>query len=131
MQILVNSDNHIKGGESAAERVQAIVEGAVDRFQTRITRIEVHLSDTNGPKHGEREKRTVIEARVAGLRPIAVSHEAPTLLEAIEGAADKLTRALEHTLGRLDETAGPSPPEQNIASVDELQALERSERRGR
>ena len=131
MQILVNSDNHIKGGESAAERVQAIVEGAVDRFQTRITRIEVHLSDTNGPKHGEREKRTVIEARVAGLRPVAVSHEAPTLLEAIEGAADKLTRALEHTLGRLDETAGKSPPEQNIASVEELQALERSERRGR
>jgi ribosome-associated translation inhibitor RaiA len=129
MQILVNSDNHIKGGESAAERVQAIVEGAVDRFQTRITRIEVHLSDTNGPKHGDREKRTVIEARVAGLRPIAVAHEAPTLLEAIEGAADKLTRALEHTLGRLDETAGGSPPEASIASVEELEKLERSRQR--
>ncbi len=129
MQILVNSDNHIQGGESAIERVQAIVQSAVDRFQTRITRIEVHLSDTNGPKHGEREKRTVIEARVAGLRPIAVAHEAPTLLEAIEGAADRLTRALEHTLGRLDETAGRSPPEDNIASVEDLQALERSEQR--
>lgn len=129
MQILVNSDNHIQGGESATERVQAIVQSAVDRFQTRITRIEVHLSDTNGPKHGEREKRTVIEARVAGLRPIAVAHEAPTLLEAIEGAADRLTRALEHTLGRLDETAGRSPPEDNIASVEDLQALERSEQR--
>jgi len=129
MQILVNSDSHIKGGESATERVQAIVQSAVDRFQSRITRIEVHLSDTNGPKHGDHEKRTVIEARVAGLRPIAVAHEAPTLLEAIEGAADKLTRALEHTLGRLDETAGGSPREDNIASVDDLQALERSEQR--
>jgi ribosome-associated translation inhibitor RaiA len=105
MQILVNSDNHIKGGESANERVAAIVQAAVERFQTRITRIEVHLSDTNGPKHGAREKRAVIEARVAGLRPIAVAHEAETLLQSIEGAADKLTRALEHTLGRLDETA--------------------------
>jgi len=129
MQILVNSDNHIKGGESAEERVKAIVAGAVDRFQARITRIEVHLSDTNGPKHGEREKRAVIEARVAGLRPIAVAHEASTLLQAIEGAADKLTRALERTLGRLDETAGGSPPEQNIANVDDLQRLERGERR--
>jgi ribosome-associated translation inhibitor RaiA len=129
MQILVNSDNHIKGGESAADRVQTIVQGAVERFQSRITRIEVHLSDTNGPKHGDREKRTVIEARVAGLRPIAVAHEAPTLLEAIEGASDKLTRALEHTLGRLDETAGPSPPEDNIASIEELQTLERNQRR--
>jgi len=104
MQILINSDNHIKGGDSATERVQSIVEAAVDRFENRITRIEVHLSDTNGPKHGDREKRSVIEARVGGLRPIAVTHEAPTLLESLEGAADKLKRALEHTLGRLDET---------------------------
>ncbi len=128
MQILVNSDNHIQGGESDAERVQAMVHSAVDRFQSRITRIEVHLSDTNGPKHGAREKRAVIEARVAGLRPIAVSHEAPTLLLAIEAAADKLTRALEHTFQRLEETAGSSPPEQNITSVDALHALEKNER---
>jgi ribosome-associated translation inhibitor RaiA len=129
MQILVSSDNHIKGGESTNERVQAIVEGAVDRFQSRITRIEVHLSDTNGPKHGAREKRAVIEARVGGLRPIAVAHEAETLLESVEGAADKLTRALEHTFGRLDETAGGSPREDVVASLDELQALEKAEQR--
>ena len=129
MQILIHSDNHIKGGGSATERVQSIVEAAVDRFENRITRIEVHLSDTNGPKHGDREKRSVIEARVGGLRPIAVAHEAPNLLEAIEGAAEKLKRALEHTLGRLDETAGPSPPEDNVASVEELEALEKQERR--
>lgn len=129
MQILINSDNHIKGGDSATERVQSIVEAAVDRFASRITRIEVHLSDTNGPKHGDREKRSVIEARVGGLRPIAVSHEAPTLTEAIEGAADKLKRALEHALGRLAATAGPSPPESDVASVEELEALEKQERR--
>lgn len=125
MQILINSDSHIKGGDSATERVQSIVHAAVDRFEDRITRVEVHLSDTNGPKHGEREKRSVIEARVGGLRPIAVVHEAPTLLEALEGAADRLKRALEHTLGRLEETAGGSPPEDNVASVEELEALEK------
>src|SRR3569833_469415 len=129
MQILVNSDNHIKGGESVNERVEAIVAAAVDRFQTRITRIEVHLSDNNGSKHGAREKRAVIEARVAGLRPIAVALEAETLLESIEGAADKLTRALEHSFGRLDETAGGAPQENVVASVDELEALERAEQR--
>jgi ribosome-associated translation inhibitor RaiA len=129
MQILVNSDNHIKGGDSTAERVESIVHAAVERFANRITRIEVHLSDTNGPKHGAHEKRCVIEARVGGLRPIAVAHEAPTLIEAIEGAADRLTRSLEHTLGRLDATAGPSPREDDIATVDELRALERDQRR--
>jgi ribosome-associated translation inhibitor RaiA len=129
MQILINSDNHIKGGDSATERVRSIVEAAVDRFEDRITRIEVHLSDTNGPKHGDREKRSVIEARVGGLRPIAVTHEAPTLLESLEGAADKLKRTLEHTLGRLDATAGGTPPENTVASVEELEALEKEEQR--
>jgi ribosome-associated translation inhibitor RaiA len=128
MQILINSDHHIKGGDSATERVQSIVEAAVERFEDRITRIEVHLSDTNGPKHGDREKRTVLEARVGGLRPIAVAHEAPTLIEAIEGAADKLQHALEHTLGRLDATAGGSPPESTVASVEELEELEKKEK---
>jgi hypothetical protein len=102
MQILINSDSHIKGGDTATERVQSIVAAAVERFESRITRIEVHLSDTNGPKHGEHDKRSVIEARVGGLPPIAVTHEAPNLLEALEGAAEKLKHALEHTLGRHD-----------------------------
>jgi ribosome-associated translation inhibitor RaiA len=126
MQILVNSDSHIKGADSPT--VRSIVETAVNRFESRITRIEVHLSDTNGPKHGENGKRAVIEARIAGVRPIAVSHEAPTLLEAIEGAARKLEHALDHALGRLDQTAGPSPREDEIASADTLQALEKGKR---
>jgi ribosome-associated translation inhibitor RaiA len=129
MQIFINANDHIKTGDSGNEVVQSIVEAAVERFEKRITRIEVHLSDNNGPKHGATDKRTVIEARVGGLRPIAVSHEAPNLLEAVEGAAQKLKHALEHTLGRLENSAGPTPPENAIASVEELEALEQSEKR--
>jgi ribosome-associated translation inhibitor RaiA len=129
MQILINSDHHIKGGESANETVQSIVEAAMDRFADRITRIEVHLSDTNGPKHGQREKRCVMEARVGGLRPLAVAHEAPNLLSAVEGAADKLKRSLEHTLARRDQLPGPTPREGDVASVEELDALEEKDRR--
>jgi ribosome-associated translation inhibitor RaiA len=128
MQILVNSDHHIHGGESANETVEAIVEAAVDRFADRITRIEVHLSDTNGPKHGERSKRCVMEARVGGLRPVATSDEAPNLLSAVEGAANKLKRALEHALARRDHLPGPTPREADIASVEELDALEAKDR---
>ena len=128
MQILINSDHHIKGGESANETVESIVHAAVDRFADRITRIEVHLSDTNGPKHGDRSKRCVMEARVGGLRPLATSHEAPNLLAAVEGAADKLKRALEHAVGRRDNLPGPTPREDDIASVAELDVLEAKNR---
>jgi ribosome-associated translation inhibitor RaiA len=129
MQILINSDHHIKGGESANETVESIVQAAVDRFSDRITRIEVHLSDTNGPKHGDREKRCVMEARVSGIRPVAVSHEAPNLLSAVEGAAEKLKRSLEHTLARRDHSPGPTPRDADIAGVEELEALEEKDQR--
>jgi hypothetical protein len=70
-----------------------------------------------------------MEARVGGLRPLAVSHEAPNLLEAVEGAADKLKRSLEHAIARREHLPGPTPRESNIASVEELDALEKDQRK--
>jgi ribosome-associated translation inhibitor RaiA len=103
MQILVNSNHTVSGGESVSERVETMISDTLDRFADRITRIEVHLNDENADKGGEHDKRCMIEARLGGLRPIAVTHTAPTLAEAIEGAAEKLERALEHTLGKLEQ----------------------------
>ena len=129
MQVLVNSDHHIVAGEDLTERVQGVVEGRLERFQGRITRVEVHLNDLNGHKLGERDKRCMMEARVGGMKPLAVSHEAPTLTEAIHVAADKLERAIEHSFGKLDDTSGRAPPEDQIASIEALQELERVEAR--
>ena len=103
MQILINSDHNVHGGDTATATVESVVHSAVDRFATRI---EVHLSDTNGPKHGDHAKRCVMEARIAGVRPLAVAHEAPHMLQAVEGAAEKLKRTIEHTLGRMEEPSG-------------------------
>jgi ribosome-associated translation inhibitor RaiA len=124
MQVLVNSDHRIVGGDDLTERVQGVVEGRLDRFDGRLTRVEVRLDDLNSSKLGERDKRCIMEARVGGLQPIAVSHEASTLTEAIHVAADKLERALDQLLGKLEERAVRMPPEGEVASVE---ALERAE----
>ena len=124
MQVIVNSDHTISGSEAVSERVESIVVDSIDRFADRITRVEVHLSDVNGDKHGERDKRCVMEARLGGLAPIAVSHAASTVLDAIDGAADKLERALEHAVGRREDARGPAPREEEIASTDLLDELE-------
>jgi len=129
MQVLVNSDHHIVGGEDLTERVQGVVEGRLERFGGRITRVEVHLNDLNSVKLGERDKRCMMEARIGGMKPIAVSHEAPTLTEAIHVAADKLERAIDHALGKLEDTAGRMPPENQVANVEALRELERAEAR--
>ena len=131
MQILVNSDHRITGTEARTERVEGVVGEAVAHFADRITRIEVHLNDVNGDKQGDNDKRCMLEARVGGLKPIAVTHQAAHMAEALHGAAEKLERALSHALERLDETAGREPREDEVASLELLQRLEQTENGGR
>lgn len=101
MQIQVNTDKNIQG-EDLPERVRTIVSSALERFSGRVTRVEVHLSDENSHKAGSDDKRCLLEARLSGLQPIAVSHHAHALPQAIDGALDKLKRALESALGKED-----------------------------
>ena len=103
MQIQVNSDHNLKGGEPLSESVRATVEDALSYFSDRITRVEVHLGDENAGKSGNNDKRCMMEARLEGQPPIAVTEHAETIAQAIEGAAERLVHRLEHTLGRLQD----------------------------
>jgi Sigma 54 modulation protein / S30EA ribosomal protein len=100
MQVQINTDHNIAGREAMAAEVTDVVVGALQRFGDRITRVEVHLGDENGPKGGENEKRCMMEARLTGRKPIAVTHHAATIQQAVHGAADNLIRVIESTLGR-------------------------------
>lgn len=103
MQIQVNTDRNIKGHEVLSIEVNRTVENALSRFSDRITRVEVHLSDENSDKKGggNGDMRCLMEARLEGRQPIAVTHHAASSGQAVDGAADKLTRLIESTLGRL------------------------------
>ena len=100
MQIQINTDHHIEGREALAAHVRGVVEGALKRFGEHITRVEVHLSDENANKSGRHDMRCVIEARLRGRPPVAVTQHAETLHQAIDGASDKVTRLIESALGR-------------------------------
>jgi ribosome-associated translation inhibitor RaiA len=101
MQILVNTDHNIHGHEELATHVKSVVESTLSRISDRITRIEVHLSDENGDKHGQNDKRCMMEARLEGRRPAAVTHHASSIPDAVDGAVGKLKRLLESTLDQL------------------------------
>lgn len=104
MQIQTNTDHNIPGREALSAHVGAVVEKALDHYRARVTRVEVHLTDENGPKGGAADMRCAMEARLANVKPIAITHEAPTLHQAIAGAAEKLARLVGHTLDRLGES---------------------------
>jgi ribosome-associated translation inhibitor RaiA len=102
MLVQFNTDNSVQGNEALAHMAEAIVTSALGHFTEHITRVEVHLSDENSDKKvGTDAKRCLLEARLASRQPIAVSHQAATLEQAIEGAAQKMARAVETVLGRL------------------------------
>lgn len=101
MQVQINHDNHVRIGKEVAERLRQVLEGALSQFAERITRIEMHLGDENAGKAGNSDKRCMLEARLANLAPIAVTHQAESLQLAFEGALEKLNHALGHAIGKL------------------------------
>lgn len=105
MQIQVNSDSSVAVDNELSQIVESNVNSALKRFEDRITRVEVHLSDVNGPKPGIQDKRCLMEARPAGLDPVAVSNQAATIEEAVRGAAQKLKRLLDSLFGRVEDRA--------------------------
>ena len=101
MKIQVNTDHNLHGLEATIEHVQATVEASLGHLAEYITRVEVHVSDENAQKGGDSDKRCMMEARLEKHQPIAVTEEAATVDEAVAGAAHKLKRLLDHTIGRL------------------------------
>src|SRR5262245_20178928 len=109
MLIHVTTDNHIQGRERLVGEVEESLQASLRRFSPQLTRIEVHLSDENGKKPGDDDKKCTLEARLAGLQPVAVSGNGANLDQAVESALDKLVHALDHKLGRLSDRKGRVP----------------------
>ncbi len=101
MKIQVNTDHNIHGHEATIEQIEATVESTLGHLSEHITRVEVHVSDENAKKSGSTDRRCMMEARLEKHQPIAVTEEAATMNAAVDGAAHKLKRLLDHTLGRL------------------------------
>jgi ribosomal subunit interface protein len=107
MVIQVNTDNHIENSQSLTEHVQSVVADALERFGNRVTRVVVQLTDENSAqKSGDDDKRCAMEARLAGLSPIAVTQHAGTVHQAVDGAVVKLERSIERILAKRDGPKG-------------------------
>lgn len=92
MQVLMSWGN-IQHSDAVEAHTEERVRKALHRFADRVTRVEVHVNDLNGPKAGL-DMRCMMEARLAGMQPIAVEHTAFDLYDAINGSAERLERAV-------------------------------------
>ena len=101
MKVQINSDKQVIVDEELSSVVEAEVRRALGRFETQLTRLEVHLSDLNSSsKGGLRDKRCLLEARPAGQKPVSVTFETASVEQAVRGAAGKMKRLLETSFAK-------------------------------
>ena len=106
MQIQINTANNVEGREALVGDLERTVRDGLSRFEDRLTRIEVHVGDEDGPGRGGADKRCVIEARPSGMSPVTVSDEAGSISQATAGAVDKMTTVLDRAFGKLTDRKG-------------------------
>jgi len=100
MKIQFNTDKTISGAERQEEYFATMIEEGLQRFDSSISRIEVHVSDKNGIKEGINDIDCLIEARLEGRQPIAVSAKGNSTEIAVSSAIKKMKASLETILGR-------------------------------
>ena len=101
MTIQINTDKTLIVDKRSNDFFISQITEALQRFESHITRIEVHLKDENGKKDGFNNISCLLEARLEGKQPIAITNQADTIELAITGAIDKIKTAIETILGKI------------------------------
>ena len=107
--VQVTTDHNIPGSEKLNRYIEDTVNAALGRFGRQVTRFEVHLRDDNANKSNGNDKRCLLEARPAGMPPVAVTAVAAKIEGALDDAVDKMVSLLESTLGKLHHHKGRMP----------------------
>ena len=103
MKVQVNTSNDIENKDTLERWASDYLNEHLARFEQDITSVEVQMTDENhAAKGGGVDKRCMMEARVNGRAPIAVTNSAPDQTPAFRGAAEKRASALDHAFGKLD-----------------------------
>ncbi len=101
MKIQFNTDKTLDGNERKEQYFTSEIENGLKRFESLITRVEVHLSDENGNKEGVNDKSCLLEVRIEGKQPVVVTSKANTVARSVTGAIDKMKASLDTIIGRM------------------------------
>jgi hypothetical protein len=102
VRIQINSDKNVRVDTRVIQFVRGEANRFLRKFGSKLTRVEVHLSDVNSRKFGVNDKRCMVEARPARHRPLTATYRAQTVRQAVGGALTKLRNGLETFYGRLE-----------------------------
>ena len=98
MQIQINTDKNVEGNERLVKFYTEELKNELARFDYKITRVEVHFGDENSDKFGLKDKRCLIEVRLAKKQPLAVTDFNETIEKSFYGALEKVKKVLDTSL---------------------------------
>lgn len=103
MDFQFNTGNKVNGDARMKDYFETRFRERLDRFEPRISRVEVHVRDTDGTlRNGPDGIEAVIEARPFNGEPVTVRDKAGTREEAVASALQKLVARLEGVFGKAD-----------------------------
>lgn len=103
MQVQINTDKNIDGNARLVDFYTSELRKELDRFDDKITRVEVHLGDENSGKFGLHDKKCLIEVRVANKQPITTTDYGETIEKAFFNALEKAKKVLDGMLEKMRE----------------------------
>ena len=101
MTIQLNTDKNLTIHADYENQIVEQLTNGLARFSDRISSLQVHLSDENGSKDGQNDKKCVLEARLEGRPAVIGSTFGETYDLALTGALSKLKNALTTIDGKL------------------------------
>ncbi|MGE6699659.1 HPF/RaiA family ribosome-associated protein [Hyphomonas sp. NPDC076900] len=103
MDFQFNTGNKVDGDARMQAHFETRFRERLERFKPRLSRIEVHVRDTDGTRReGPDGIEAVIEARPYNGAPLTASDRAATPEEAVGSALQKLVARLDATFGKAD-----------------------------
>lgn len=100
MLVQVNG-NGLEKEAGGLPAIEADIRRRLNRFENRLTRVEIYFEDVNADRGGACDKRCVMELRPERAAPIAVSDCADRVRPAIAGASAKAVAALDSHFGKV------------------------------
>jgi ribosome-associated translation inhibitor RaiA len=101
MQVQINTDKNIDGNERLVNFYTTELKNELERFDDKITRIEVHLGDENSGKFGLNDKKCLIEVRLANKQPLVVTDYGETIEKSFFNAIEKAKKVLDTTIEKM------------------------------
>ena len=103
MKVLLKGDTQVKDHLAMTSYLEGVLGASLSHFGEHVSRVDAHLSDDNSPAKANVDNiHCTLEAQLVGMAPVIAKDRAATSHQAIQGAADKLERALTHAKGKRE-----------------------------